>query len=312
MNALLDVILPVFLVIGAGYAAARWMGFGPTAVDGVMKFAQTYAVPCMLFRGVSQVDLGADAEIGLFLSFYIGAFTSFGLGYLGARHIFGRGPEDAVAIGFACLFSNSLLLGVPITERAYGEAALAGNFSIIALHSPMFYTFGIIMMELARSRGRLTHPAQLTGQIVKGVLRQPMVLGVLSGLAFNLLGWTVPGMLGGAVDLLARAAVPASLFGLGGVLLRYRPEGDMKTIAMVCALSIVVHPAMTYALARWGFGLGVNQLRSAVLTASMAPGVNAYLFAHLYGVAKRVNASAVLLATLFSIVTIWGWLHILP
>lgn len=312
MNALLEVILPVFLVIGFGYAAARWMGFSEAAVDGLMRFAQSFAVPCLLFKSIAGLDMAMAAETGLFLSFYIGAFSCYVLGYLGARHIFGRPPQDAVAIGFACLFSNSLLLGVPITERAYGEAALAGNFSIIALHSPMFYTFGIIMMELARSRGRLTHPAQLTGQIVKGVLRQPMVLGVLSGLAFNLLGWTVPGMLGGAVDLLARAAVPASLFGLGGVLLRYRPEGDMKTIAMVCALSIVVHPAMTYALARWGFGLGVNQLRSAVLTASMAPGVNAYLFAHLYGVAKRVNASAVLLATLFSIVTIWGWLHILP
>ncbi len=44
----------------------------------------------------------------------------------------------------------------------------------------------------------------------------------------------------------------------------------------------------------------------------MAPGVNAYLFAAMYGVAKRVAASAVLLATAASILTIWVWLHILP
>jgi malonate transporter and related proteins len=49
-----------------------------------------------------------------------------------------------------------------------------------------------------------------------------------------------------------------------------------------------------------------------VVTAAMAPGVNAYMFAHLYGVAKRVNASAVLVATALSIVSIWGWLQILP
>ena len=54
------------------------------------------------------------------------------------------------------------------------------------------------------------------------------------------------------------------------------------------------------------------QMRSAVVTASMAPGVNAYLFSHLYGVAKRVTASAVLLATAGSIATVWLWLHILP
>ena len=44
----------------------------------------------------------------------------------------------------------------------------------------------------------------------------------------------------------------------------------------------------------------------------MAPGVNAYLFADMYGVAMRVAASTVLIATALSIFTIWGWLQILP
>ena len=86
----------------------------------------------------------------------------------------------------------------------------------------------------------------------------------------------------------------------------------MKAIAMVCVLSVLVHPAISYGLGRWVFGLNIDQLRSVTMTASMAPGINAYLFAHLYGVAKRVNASAVLMGTLASIFTIWGWLHILP
>lgn len=312
MSALLDVILPVFAVIGFGYAAARWLGFSEAAVDGLMRFAQSFAIPCLLFKSIAHLDLNASAELGLFLSFYIGAFTCFFLGFFGARLLFGRPVEDAVAIGFACLFSNSLLLGVPITERAYGAGALAGNFTIVSLHSPMFYTFGIIAMELARSRGRLTNPGALAWQIGRGVLSQPLVLGVLSGLAFNLSGLPVPAAMDGALDLMSRAAVPAALFGLGGVLLRYRPEGDMKAIAMVCILSVIIHPALTYGLGRWVFGLNVNQLRSATMTASMAPGINAYLFAHLYGVAKRVNASAVLIGTTASIFTIWVWLHILP
>ncbi|MFT4150534.1 MAG: AEC family transporter [Paracoccaceae bacterium] len=312
MNALIDVILPVFLVIGFGYAAARWIGFGEAAVDGVMRFSQNFAIPCLLFKSIATLDIGAEAELGLFLSFYIGAFTCFFLGFLGARVIFHRPPEDSVAIGFAALFSNSLLLGVPITERAYGADALAGNFSIIALHSPMFYTFGIIAMELARARGRPTHIRHLLPQILRGILRQPLVIGVLSGLAFNMTGLPVPAAISGGLEMMARAAVPAALFGLGGVLLRYRPEGDMRTIAMVCLLSVIVHPAIAYTLGRWVFDLGTNQLRSAVMTAAMAPGVNAYLFAHLYGVAKRVNASAVLIGTAASILTIWGWLHILP
>ena len=60
------------------------------------------------------------------------------------------------------------------------------------------------------------------------------------------------------------------------------------------------------------FSLDQAQLRSAVLTAAMAPGINTFLFANMYGVAQRVAASAVLIATLLSVFTIWVWLIILP
>ena len=53
-------------------------------------------------------------------------------------------------------------------------------------------------------------------------------------------------------------------------------------------------------------------MRSAVITAAMAPGVNAYLYAHLYGAAQRVSASSVLIGTGLCIFTTWGWLQIQP
>ena len=73
----------------------------------------------------------------------------------------------------------------------------------------------------------------------------------------------------------------------------------------------MVHPVITYGLGRI-FGLEVPALRSAVMTAAMAPGVNAYLFASIYGVATRVAASTVLVATAASILTISLWLAVLP
>ena len=59
-------------------------------------------------------------------------------------------------------------------------------------------------------------------------------------------------------------------------------------------------------------GLGVAGTRSAILTAAMAPGVNAYIFANMYGRARRVAASSVLIATALSVFTVWGWLAVLP
>ena len=110
MNALLDVILPVFLVIGAGYLATRGRLLSDAAIDGLMSFAQGIAVPCLLFQGVARLDLANDVALAPFLSFYIGALVCFAVGGLGARFIFHRPGPDCVAIGFACLFSNTLLL----------------------------------------------------------------------------------------------------------------------------------------------------------------------------------------------------------
>ena len=312
MQALFDVILPVFLVIGAGALVVRAGLFEQSAVEGLMKFAQNFAVPTLLFRSMAGIDLGASYDVGLMVSFYAGAFGSFVLGYLGALWLLRRPAADSVAIGFCCLFSNSLLLGVPIMERAYGPASLAGNFSIISIHSPMLYAFGIFMMEFVRNRGTGLPAHGLALQVVKGVLKTPLVIGVMTGLAVNISGLQVPGFVMGAVDMMVRAALPAALFGLGGVLVRYRPEGDMKAIAMVVLLSLVFHPGVAYLLGRFGFGLDTAQLRSTVITASMAPGVNAYLFANLYGVGKRVAASSVLVATAASMLTIWSWIAILP
>ncbi|WP_199260141.1 AEC family transporter [Paracoccus binzhouensis] len=314
MTALFDVILPVFLVVGFGYVACWRRMLSEVAVDGIMRFAQTFAVPVLLFNAIAHLDLGTNYNPLLLLAFYAGAFLSFALGMALALRWLRRPVEDAIAIGFVCLFSNSLLLGVPITERAYGPEALVGNFTIISIHSPLLYTFGITAMEFARARGQDLSLGRVALRALSGVLHTPMVVGILCGFAMNLLikaGLVMPEGFWGAARMMSSAALPAALFGLGGILYRYRPEGEARAIALCCAASLLLHPAVTFGLSKL-FGLGVAEIRSAVITAAMAPGVNAYLFASIYGVAKRVSASAVLVATALSILTIWFWLSVLP
>ena len=124
MSALLDVILPVFLVIGFGYAAVRAGLLGEPAIDGLMRFAQNFAVPCLLFRSIAHLDLTEAYDAGLMVSFYVGAFAGFAACFCGTMALFGRPMPDAVAIGFAGLFSNSLLLGLAITERALSTSRI--------------------------------------------------------------------------------------------------------------------------------------------------------------------------------------------
>ncbi len=309
MQALLEVILPVFLVLGFGYVAV-WRGlFSDEGVEGLMKFTQNFAIPCLLFRAIADLDLGEEFDLRLLFSFYAGATGGFLAGLFGARLLFGRPWEDSVAIGFCCLFSNSVLLGLPIAERAYGAAALAPNYAIIAIHAPFCYLVGIGTMETVRNRGRGL--SATLGGIGRALGTNALVIGIGLGFAVNLSGLPLPGVVADALDLMIRAALPAALFGLGGVLYRYRPEGDLRTIGYVVAISLVLHPAVTWALGT-ATGLSAEQLRAAVVTGAMPPGVNAYIFANMYGVARRVAASSVLLATAASVVTAWLWLSVLP
>ena len=301
-------ILPVFLVIGFGYLAVWRKWFSDSGVEALMKFTQTFAIPCLLFRAVSTLDLGQTFNFALLGSFYFGAVTGFCLGLFGARFFFNRTWDDSVAIGFCCLFSNSVLLGLPITERAYGASALTANFAIIAVHAPIAYGIGITVMELVRGRG--SSPSALFRKVFQSMFKNALVIGLACGFLVNLSGVTLPAILTDGLDLLASAALPVALFGLGGVLVRYRPEGDIRIIFYVCAISLLIHPSLVWLTGRY-FELAQTDFRSAILTAAMAPGINAYIFANMYGSAQRISASAVLISTALTIFTASFWLYAL-
>lgn len=309
MQILISVILPVFLVIAAGYLVRRLGWFQDAAIDGLMQFAQGFAIPLLLFRAASTLDLGQSFDAPVLISFFTGAFAGFFSALFLSRYAFGRAWEDAVVFGFTGMFSNSLLLGLSITERAYGAEALAANYAIIALHSPILYGLGVTVMEMVKNRGG--SPLKTFVNVLKGMAKTPLVVGLMCGFAVNLAGVTLPLVLTDAIDMIARAGLPAALFALGGVLYRYRPDGDMRLVMLLCAISLILHPAISYALGLW-FDLSTNALRSVVITSAMGPGVNAYIFANMYGVGKRVSASAVLIGTALTVLTAWTWLQILP
>ena len=304
------VVLPVFLVIGAGYAATRSGVFSSSAVDGLMVFTQSFAIPCLLFRALVDLDLGAVFDPRLLLSFYVGAVTCFVLGILGARSLFGRRPGEAVAIGFGALFSNSVLLGLPIMERAYGAEALAPTFAIISIHAPFCYLVGITTMEFARADGRGL--AATARAVARAMFRNALMIGLMLGFAVNLGGIPLPGPLRAGLDMMADAALPAALFGLGGVLTRYAIRASLAEAGMIAALSLILHPGDRASCSR--------PASSASPKASSArrssprrwrPGVNTYVFASLYCRGQAQAASAILLATGLSVLTVSGWLAVL-
>ena len=309
MSALLDVIIPVFLIIGFGYCTVWSKLFSTVTIDGLMKFTQNFAIPVLLFDAIAKVDLVNVFDLNLFFSFYVGATAGFLIGFLGSHYIFHRSLEDSVVIGFCCLFSNTVMLGLPITERAYGEEALKHNYAIVSVHAPFCYFLGITVMELIRSTEKSISKKTLV--IFKSMFSNALVVGIVLGFLVNILGIDLAKTIQASIDMITAVALPAALFGMGGVLYQYRPEGDIGPITMVCLVSLLLHPVIVW-ITGLSSGLTDMQMRSAVITAAMAPGINTYVFANIYGRAKRVASTGVLLSTAFSIGTVWLWLNILP
>ncbi|MEO0388557.1 MAG: AEC family transporter [Pseudomonadota bacterium] len=309
MIALLDVVLPVAMVIFAGFLAVR-TGYVPDRhLDALMSFAQQVAIPCLLFRATMTLDFGAVFDPRLLISFYTGATISFFLGILGARLIFKRRPGEAVAIGFGALFSNSVIFGLPIVERAFGADALAATFAIIAIHAPFCYFLGITVMEISRADGRgFLGTARA---VLNGMLRNALMIGIALGFLVNFSGQTLPDTALSALDMIVSAALPTALFAVGGVLTRYRLTANLGEVAMVAGLSLILHPAIAYTLSAGVFRLQPAFVEAATLTAAMAPGVNTYVFAALYNRGEALAAATVLVATCVSLATVSIWLSLL-
>lgn len=309
MSALLDVIIPVFLIIGFGYCTVWARLFSIDTIDGLMKFSQNFAIPVLLFNAIAKVDLVNIFDFNLFFSFYIGATAGFLIGFLGSHYLFNRSLEDSVAIGFCCLFSNTVMLGLPITERAYGQDALQHNFAIVSIHAPFCYFLGITVMELIKSTEKSISKKSVI--IFKAMFSNALVVGIVLGFLVNISGINLAKSIQASIDMITAVALPAALFGMGGILYQYRPEGDIGPIIMICIVSLLIHPVIVW-ITGSNLTLSDMQLRSAVITAAMAPGINTYVFANMYGRAKRVASTGVLLSTALSIGTVWVWLNFLP
>lgn len=309
MLANLQIILPVFLMVGAGYLAANRGIFKPEQADAVMKFAHTFAIPALLFTAVARLDLATVFKPQLMISFYAGNTLVFIAGALIARHIFKRPSGAAVAVGFSGMFANSVLLGFPIIERAFGPEALQPVYALVAIHAPYCYIVGITTMEVVRSNGQPL--GKTLKRIIKEIFTNSLTLGLMLGFTVNLLGITLPDFVWSPIEMMVNAAIPTALFALGGILVRYRLADRLGETCVVLVLKLFVHPGIAYLLATQVFDLSIEFTRAAVMTGAMAPGVNVYVFATMYDRAKGTAANAVLLGTAISILSVSFWLLVL-
>ncbi|MEM7215916.1 MAG: AEC family transporter [Pseudomonadota bacterium] len=302
-------ILPVFLILGSGYLIGRFKYLPDSVADGLNAYALKAGVPVLLFMAMYKLDFSKAFHLEMLASFYAGAFVCFYAGIVLSRLFWKRRPGASVAVGFCAVFSNTLLIGFPIAHLVFGEVILAPVFGIIALHASVLYTVGMTTMEFARQDGRGV--VDTLRASFSSVIANPLMLGIVAGLIFNLVGIDLFEPVERALDMVRLTAIPVSLVGIGIALNRYSISSEFTETLMVCALALFVHPAVAFVLAHHVFGLDPLFVQAAVVLAAMPPGMNVYIFASLYDRALNLSASVLVIGNILAVITIPLWLLLL-
>ncbi|MEO0329337.1 MAG: AEC family transporter [Pseudomonadota bacterium] len=309
MLSVLITILPVFLILGAGYFIGRIRYLPDSVADGLNAYALKVGVPILLFLAMYRLDFSRAFDWQMLLSFYVGAVFSFYCGIIISRAFWGRRPGESVAVGFCAVFSNTLLIGFPIAQLVFGDTILAPVFGIVALHASLLYTLGMTTMEFTRQDGR---PLMETLKAAfTSVMANPLMVGIVIGLLFNLFNIPLFGALENALDMIKATAIPVSLMGIGIALNRYSISKEFAETIMVCFLAMFIHPAITFVLAYYVFDLDILFVQAAVVLAAMPPGMNIYVFANLYQRALGLAASTLIIGNVIGVFTIPLWLILL-
>ena len=302
LDVLIDILLPVFGVVAMGYAAARLGWFSEAAEKGVSAFVFNFAVPFMLLRTVSSTQLPESIPWDLFGSYYIPAFTVYGIGMLLARYVFGRDIMGAILTGMGCAFSNTVLLGLPLILLAYGEEQALPFFLILSVHGIMLFTGTTIMLEAAK--GTSQKPLDLLQQILVGIVKNPILLGLISGLTLNLAGLSLVGPIDQIAATMTGAVLPCALFVLGCSLRRYGIAGRLTQSLPLTALKLIAFPLGVFLLGTFVFDLDPIWVQVAVITAAQPSGVMVFVFAQRYGTAHALATTSIFLSTIGSVLTV--------
>jgi malonate transporter and related proteins len=306
MLAIIDIVAPVFGLLGLGFLAAR-LGYLPEAASRMIaEFAFKVAMPALLFRAMLAIGTLPGSPWQL-VATYAGAVVIVWIATSISTLLFLRRPAiDAPAIAMGACFGNTVMLGVPLALTAFGADAAAPVALLISIDTPMLWIIATLHMEAARRSGEA-----VSGSIFKALrdvlfdlLRNPIVLPLIAGTLWRFTDLGIPKIADRLLELLAGAAVPTALFSLGMSLAAYEIKGQTRTLSLIILMKMVALPAAVYALATWVFPLPPLWTAIALLFAALPVGANAFLFAMRYERAVHSVSAAIAVSTAIAVVTI--------
>lgn len=303
MDTLLNIVLPFFALIFAGYGAGHTPVLKPEAVRGLVAFVFWFALPAMLFMKIAEAPF-REAFDWRFLASYSGAgILIYATGFLVALRLFRLAVDQSAVFAMGSAFGNVGFMGLPMIALAFGDEALLAAVLAVTLDQFLFLPLSTALIQ--GSRGDRKALRSILASAAAGLLRNPMIHASFLGLAVGLSGLVLPLPLATFGNLLADAAAPCALFALGATLAGRRLGEGRVEVATLCLLKLVAHPLLALGLALL-IGLPPFLTAVAVMLAAMPIAANVFIMAQSYEVYVRRSSSAILISTFAALFTLSG------
>lgn len=292
---IIAIILPVFIIIGLGYAYARYKGEAlKDDMLAVNRVSMDVLCPLLVFTALAAKDFDVAHNAWLILA---GALIALGSGLLAwpVARLFGYDVRSFVP---PMMYNNCGNMGLPLAALAFGASGLSAAVALFMACNLVYFTVGIMIIQ----RGHPDH----TDSPFKFLL-SPMMLAMMAGMLFAVLQWRLPVFLFTALKMLGDACIPIMLFALGVRMLEI--NFSSWRIGMVGAVVCPMAGILMALLLEQVLPLSAAQRGQMYLFAALPPAVFCFMVAEQYQQEPDKVASIVLLgnlaALLFVPVGLW-------
>jgi len=302
----LAIISPLVLVALLGFICTKSKWFQRSELDAVTKFTFYVSIPAFLFYQMANADLSQHVSPALFAAFYLPVLLSYTLGWLANYYFHSKLKKQSSASAVYALsssYSNTIIVGLPILLAAFGEQVIGIVFLIVTFHSAMLFA---LTSALSSHHQGFSWPS-----FIKQTFNNPVILSILSGLAFNLLSIELPQTITNSLLLVGKPAIPLALFILGASMAFYQVRSEKKFITFATILKLLILPSLVFIAAHYIFALEPMVTTVLVILSASPTGVNAYLIAKSQGYHQETVAGTVVVTTLACIFTLPVWLWFL-
>ncbi|HVO89092.1 MAG TPA: AEC family transporter [Casimicrobiaceae bacterium] len=290
---------PLFILVLLGYALMRFARWPLAASAALTRFVFTVATPALLFRLMSDFSQLPRVDAWLLGAYFGGCLVTYAIARVIGAMLFGMDGAAQSVFAMGGIFSNSVLLGVPLAKVTLGEAAMPAVSLVLVFNSLTLWMLVTVSVEWARHRD--LSPVGLLRTALR-VLLNPIVAAILVGTAFGYTGLKLWMPVDRTVELMSQAAVPLSLIALGMTLGEFGVRSGWRQSIAITALKMVVQPLVVYALAR-ALTLPPTETAAVVVLAALPVGANVYLMSRQFGVLIGPAASSIVLTTLLAAIT---------